>query len=293
MHAIKTVLPLLAVAVAALPTAADAASCVPAGGTVVQTTGGTTAWQYEGGPLMACGAFGKPLELGPGRWSNFFDSSNESTLLALSETCAVVKREGGNYRYESVDATVRVVDLRARASASSNTLPIAAFSWYSIPKAAIGPDCTAAFEHGSAMFKAHVFGVDARGQTEAGDGVSVEDYAASLQGPANGLATVRPSTAGTKLSSNPRLGGGTSKLTLRYGKPGSGEYPQGITILAAGRTVRVSTSAYAETTNPQRIAVPVGTTVARALRKARRPKVEVISCAYGCRSEARPVTVVR
>lgn len=56
MTKMKQALPLLALASAALPStaaAADAPSCVPTGGKVVQTAGTTTVWQYERGPLIA------------------------------------------------------------------------------------------------------------------------------------------------------------------------------------------------------------------------------------------------
>ena len=289
MTKMKQALPLLALASAALPStaaAADAPSCVPTGGKVVQKAGTTTVWQYERGPLIACGDFGKQLELAPGYYSNFWDSENESRLLALSDRCAVVTREGGSSRYQSLDSTVKTIDLAARVGAStsfsgSSTSDVAA------SRAIVGPSCSAAFEIGT---PARVRGIDSRGETQAPEGVSLDEYATGLQGPVKGLGPVRPSRPSSRFSSVVRLT--KSRLTLQYGSAGSGEYPQGITVLVAGRVVRVpSPNDAADPKIQRRILIPLGSAVSARLKAGRRYRVEVISCALGCISQVRTLRV--
>lgn len=83
-----------------------------------------------------------------------------------------------------------------------------------------------------------------------------------------------------------------NRLTLQYGSAGSGEYPQGITVLVAGRVVRVpSPNDAADPKIQRRILIPLGSAVSARLKAGRRYRVEVISCALGCISEVRTLRV--
>ena len=285
----------LGFATTSAPAATAPDSCVPTGGKVMQTADSATVWQYAGGPLMACGAFGDPIELATGPTSNFFDSGSRSTVWQVANGCALVTSEGGNYRYQSLSYSMSVVDLvkRTRATALLEIYSSAP----SVTKAVFGPSCSAAFLLESSQYlPKSVIGLDSRGQTRAPEGTSVEEYATTLQGPPAPTTPVEVSKGGAKLSSKPTLSRSRSKttLTLRYGRPGKGEYPQGITVLVAGQVISVDKPRdHGYKTYPRRIDLTLGSNVSSRLRSGRSYQVKVISCAYGCVEQAQTVKVVR
>lgn len=289
---------LAAVATAALPPAAHAdpePGCVPAGAETVSVSAGVTVWHQTGGPLVACGGFGENLELSPGSESNFFDAGASSTLVALTDSCAVVARESGNYRYSSLDLSISVINLKTRTFVRSS-FPLGGPQPTAVTRAIAGQACSSVAIELQTPIGTFLQAIDSRGETYAAAGQSLEQLASELQGPVAGARPVVASVGGAKLSAPPTIKKSLGKLTLwlRYGKLGVNEFPQGITVLVGDQVLRFPNPISLRVPNQTRLlAVPLSTTLRARLRAGKSYRIEVISCAGGCVNQKRTVAVGR
>lgn len=251
--ALLVVTPISAALAGAAPASAAAGgSCVPPGAKVVQQAGSAFVWQYTGGPMVACGAFGLDLQITKGDGSGFYGYVTTDTLVALTRSCAVIGNEDG-YRADWAEQHVAVIDLAGRTVVRSTfeILPPRSPGGVrvgSLGRVAIGAGCSAAFEIFTAT-GTDIVGVDARGQTRAAAGTSLEGYARELQPPVAGAQPIAPSAKGlSRITSTPevvRLRGGLTILKLRFNSSWEdvlpmvdGGLPLGLTIMLGGTILR-------------------------------------------------------
>ncbi len=230
------------------PASAAGTSCVPPGAEIIQQAGTTSVWRYTGGPMTACGTFGPRLQLtkdGAAR------NGRVDKLAALTQNCAII---GSHESFRAVYAEqyVDVIDLGARTERRSTfgfgpTLPDG-HAYGEMGRVMIGDGCSAAFEIFAGPSGFRIVGVDARGETEAADGTSLEDYARELRAPVAGMYPVASlSKGGSRITSAPevvRFRGGLTILKLRfagylqYMDDGYHEVPRGLTIMLGGKIFR-------------------------------------------------------